>query len=182
MLVASTPGAGRRAQGTLVEARADLVVTHETIAAHAMTMRSQGVRLLQLATGSMNPLRDHWVTDARQMVADGARLETTARMIDSQTKLLGEHPGQAVRSDLSFVHDTGTALVAEGGELVTHGQAMREHELAELASVSDADLAPAGTALVSADPGRLIDAGVGIRTVGAALQLMGDRFMRSLGR
>jgi|GEM_PF-1895639 len=184
LLFAAALSAERRSQGTLVEAQADLVVTRDTIAAHATTMRTQGVRLLELTTGSMSPHRDHWVSDARQMVADVSRLETTARMIDSHARLLGEHPGQAAGSDLSFVHDTGNSLVTEGNELVTHGQAMRGHGLAmaELARVSDADLAPADTALLSADADRLIEAGVRIRTVGAALQLMGDQFMRSLGR
>ena len=184
LLFAAALGAERGSQRTLVEAQADLVVTHETIAAHATTMRTQGARLLQLTTGSMSPHRDHWVSDARQMVADASRVETTARMIDSQARLLGEHPGQAVRSDLSFVHDTGNALVAEGDELVTHGQAMREHGLAmaELARASETDIAPADAALLRDDADRLIDAGVRTRTVGAALQRMGDQFMRSLGR
>ena len=174
LLFAAALGAERSSQGTLVEARADLVVAQEMAASHATTMRTQGVRLLQATTGSTSPHRDHWVTDARRMVADGSRLETTARMIDSQTRLLGEHPGQAVRSDLSFVHDTGTALMAEGNELETHGQAMREYGLA--------DAAPADAALVRADADGLINAGVRTRTVGVALQQMGDQFMRSLGR
>jgi hypothetical protein len=117
-------GSEGKSQTVLDEAQASLAATNETIATHALTMRTQGVRLLQLTTGSMSQHRDHWVTEARQMVADGSRLETTARMIDSQARLLGQHPGQAVRSDLRFVHDTGTALVAEGDELVTHGQAI----------------------------------------------------------
>ena len=181
LLFAAALGAERGSQRTLVEAQADLVVTHETIAAHATTMRTHGARLLQLTTGSMSPHRDHWVSDARQMVADASRVETTARMIDSQARLLGEHPGQAVRSDLSFVHDTGNALVAEGDELVTHGQAMREHGLAmaELARASETDIAPADAALLRDDADRLIDAGVRTRTVGAALQRMGDQFIEA---
>jgi len=174
LLFAGAVGAKRGSQVTLVAAQADLALTHETIAAHALTMRTQAARLLQLTTNSMSPHRDHWMRDAREMVADASRIETTARMIESQARLLGEHPGQAVRSDLSFVHDTGTALMAEGNELETHGQAMREYGLA--------DAAPADAALVRADADGLINAGVRTRTVGVALQQMGDQFMRSLGR
>ena len=184
LFFAAVLGAERGPEGTLVEAQAGLSVTHETIAAHAMTMRTQGARLLQLTTGSMSPHREHWVSDARGMAADVTWLETTERMIESQARLLGEHPGQAVRSDLSFVHDTGSALVSEGDELVIHGQAMREHGLAmaELARASGTDIAPADAALLRDDADRLVDAGVRTRTVGAALERMGEQFMRSLGR
>ena len=184
LLFAAALGAERSSQGTLDGAQAELVSTRGTIAAHATTMRIQGDRLLETTTSTMSPHRDHWVSDARQMVTDASRLETTAQLIDSQARLLGQHPGQAVRSDLSSVHDAGNALVAEGDELVSHGQAMREHGLAmaELARASETEIAPADAALLRGEADRLINAGVRTRTVGAALQRMGDQLMRSLGR
>jgi len=176
--------AGRSSQDTLAGAQADLMATREAISAHATTMRVQGERLLQATTSSVGPHRDHWMGDARQMIADASRLEITAKLIESQARLLGEHPGRTVRSDLSFVHDAGDALVAEGDGLATHGQAMREHGRAmeELAGVSETDIAPADAALLRDGADRLVDAGVRTRTVGAALQRVGDQLMRSLGR
>ena len=72
----------------------------------------------------------------------------------------------------------------EGEGLTVHGQAMREHGRAmdELARVSETDTTLTDAALLSAGADRLINAGVRARTVGAALQRIGDQFMRSLGR
>jgi len=184
VLFAAALTADRGTEATLAEAQGDLAVTRDALSAHATAMRGQGERLLQATTSSVSPHRDHWTSDAGQMIADAARLETTARLIESQARLLGEHPGRTVRSDLGFAHDAGDALVAEGEGLVMHGQAMREHGRAmeELARASETDIAPADAALLRDGADRLVDVGVRTRAVGAALQRVGDQFMRSLGR
>ena len=184
VVFAAALSAQRGTEETLVGAQADLVVTRDAISAHATTMRAQGERLLQMTTSSVSPHRDHWMSDARQMIADASRLESTAKLIESQARLLGEHPGRTVRSDLGFIHGVGDGLVAEGDGLVTHGQAMREHGLAmeELARVSDTDITPADAALLRDGADRLIDTGARTRAVGAVLQSVGDQLMRSLGR
>ena len=169
---------------TLARAQADLAVTREAISAHSSTMRAQGERLLQVTTSSVSPHRDHWTSHAQQMIADASRLVATAKLIESQARLLGEHPGRTVRSDLTFVHSVGDGLVAEGDGLVTHGQAIREHGLAmeELARTSEMEIAPTDVALLRDGADRLIDTGARTRTVGAVLQSVGGQFMRSLGR
>lgn len=184
LLFAAALWADRSTEATLAGAQASLGATRDAIVAHATTMRGQGERLLQATTSSVSPHRDHWTSDARHMIADASRLETTAKLIESQARLLGQHPGRTVRSDLSFVHDAGDALVAEGDGLATHGQAMREHGRAmeDLARVSETDIAPADAALLRDGADRLIDAGTRTRVVGAALQRVGDQFMRSVGR
>jgi hypothetical protein len=174
----------RTTEETLAGAQAELRATRDAMSAHATTMRSQGEQLLQLTTSSESPHRDHWTSDARQMIADASRLETTARLIDSQARLLGAYPGSTVRSDLSFIHSVGDGLVAEGDGLVTHGQAMREHGLAmeELARVSETDITAADAALLRSGADQLVDAGQRTRSVGSLLQSVGDQLMRSLGR
>lgn len=154
--------AERSTEETLAGAQADLMATRDAISAHC----------------------DHWTGDARQMIADASRLDATAKLIDSQARLRVDHPGRTVRPDLTFVHGAGDGLVAEADALVTYGQAMREHGLAmeKLARASETDIAPAGAALLRDGADRLIDVGVRTRTVGAALQRVGDQFMRSLGR
>jgi len=184
LLFAAALWADRSTEETLAGAQADLGVTRDAIFAHATAMRGQGERLLQATTSSVSPHRDHWTSDARRMIGDAARLETTAKLVDSQTRLLGSHPGQTVRSNLSFIRDAGDALAAEGEGLITHGEAMREHGRAmeELARVNETDIAPADAALLRDGAERLIDAGTRTRAVGAALQRVGDQFMRSVGR
>lgn len=181
---AATLWVDRGTEEALAEAHADLLITRDAISAHATAMRGQGERLIRAAPSSVSVHRDHWIGDAREMIADASRLETTARMIDSQARLLGRHPGQTVRSSLSFAHDAGDALVAEGAGLMVHGQAMREHgrAMVERARVRETDITTADATLLSAGADRLIDAGVRTRTVGEALQRVGDQFMRSLGR
>jgi hypothetical protein len=184
LVFAAALSAERSTEETLAGAQADLLVTRDVISAHATTMRVQGERLLQMTTSSESPHRDHWASDARQMIADALRLDATAKLIDSQARLLGEHPGSTVRSDLSFIHGVGDGLVAEGDGLVTHGQAMREHGLAmeELARVSETEIAAADAGLLRSGADQLVDAGQRARSVGSALQSVGAQFMRSLGR
>jgi hypothetical protein len=176
--------AERSTENALVSAQADLSVTRDSISSHAMTMRAQGQQLLQVTERSTSPHREHWVSDARIMIADAARLDDLARLIGNQAALLGRHPGQTVRSDLGFVHSTGEGLVDEGDELVTHGLAMREHGLAmeELARASETDIPAADGALLRKGADRLVDAGQRTRNIGALLRSVGEQSMRGLGR
>ena len=61
---------------------------------------------------------------------------------------------------------------------------MREHGRAmdQLARMSELDIALTDATLLRDGGDRLIDTGVRTRAVGAALQRVGDQFMRSLGR
>ena len=184
LLFAAALWAEASTEQALAGAQADLAATRGVISSHAATMRAHGQRLLEVTQASTSLHRAHWVGDAQQMLADAARLDDTARLIGSQAALLGQHPGQTVRSDLSFVHSTGVGLVAEGDQLVMHGQAMREHALAmeELGRVSETDIATADADLLRDGADRLVDAGERTRAVGALLRSIGEQFMRSLGR
>ncbi len=173
----STANDLRRAQGEFTATRAAVV-------SHAAVMRAQGERLLATAQRSTSAHRQHWIDDAGKMTADAARLDDTARLLGNQGALLGMHPGQSVRSDLSFVHSAGDALISEGKQLVAHGRAMREHALAmeELARTSETDITPADVALLRDGAQRISDAGERTRSVGALLSQVGGQFMRSIGR
>lgn len=184
LIWAAALSSARGQEDALIRAQADLAVARDAISSHAVTMRTQGQRLMQVTQRSTSPHREHWVGDAQTMITDAARLDDMARLIGNQAALLGGHPGQTVRSDLGFVMSAGEGLVAEGDQLVTHGRAMREHGLAmeELARASETDIPPADAALLREGADRLVEAGQRIRNVGALLRSVGEQNMRGFGR
>ncbi len=107
----------RGTEEALVAAPADRGATRGVMTAHADTMRAQGERLCQTAAGSASPHRDHWMSDARWMIGDAAQLDATATLIDSQARLLGEHPGRSARSiaaDAAALRDAADLLIDAG--------------------------------------------------------------------
>jgi hypothetical protein len=184
VLAAAALSSERTTEADLARAQGELGLARDAIVTHAAVLRTQGQRLLQVTQISTSAHREHWITDAQQMIADAATLDDTARTVGNQAALLGAHPGQAARIDLSFVHSTGAGLVAAGEQLVAHGAAMREHALAmeQLARLSDTDIAPTDVALLRDGADRVTDAGDRMRSVGGLLERVGEQFMRSLGR
>lgn len=168
----------------LEDAQAELGTARTAIAAHAQVMRTQGEALVAAAQSSTSPYRDDVIADAQSMIADAARLDGTVSLLANQARLLGQHPGQSVRSNLTYIHQTGDALVAEGDQLVAYAATIREHAAAmdALAGSGAADIVSRTAALLRDGAGRLIDAGQRTRSIGVTLGQAGDRFMRSLGR
>ncbi len=184
LLFGAAIGAQQSTANDLQRAQGELTATRATVVSHAAVMRAQGERLLATAQRSASAHRQHWIDDARQMTADAARLDDTARLLRNQGALLGMHPGQSVRSDMSFVQSAGAALVSEGEQLVVHGRAMREHASAmdDLARAGETDITPADAALLRAGAERISEAGERTRSVGGLLSQVGGQLMRSIGR
>ncbi len=184
LVFAAAIGAQQSTARELEQAQATLTATRATITAHAVVMRVQGEGLLTSARTTTSPHREHWIADAQAMIADAARLDATASLLANQAQLLGQHPGQSVRSDLAYIHGAGDALVAEGDRLVAHGTAVRTHAAAmeALAQTNETDIAQADAALLRDGADRITDAGERTRSIGLALRQVGERFMRSLGR
>ena len=169
----------------LEQAQVQLGVMRTTITTHASVMRAQGEGLLASTRASTSPHRDHLIADAQAMIADAARLDATASLLASQARLLGQHPGQSVRSDLAYIHGAGDALVAEGDQLVAHGRTVRQHATAMemlAQTTAEADIAATDAALLRDGADRMTDAGERTRSIGMALRRVGEQFMRSLGR
>lgn len=184
LLFAAAIGAQQGTANDLQRAQGELAATRDTVVSHAAAMRVQGERLLATAQRSTSAHRQHWIEDSRQMTADAARLDDTARLLGNDGALLGMHPGQSVRSDLSFAQSAGAALVSKGEQLVVHGRAMREHASAmdDLARASETDITAADAALLRAGAERISEAGERTRYAGALLSRVGAQFMRSIGR
>ena len=184
LLFAAAISAQQSTAAELQRAHDELGVTREAVVAHAAAMRAQSDRLMVTAQRSSSAHRQHWIDDASGMATEAARLDDTARLLGNQAALLGEHLGRSVRSDLSFVHSAGDALVSEGDQLLVHGRAMREHAIAmeEFARSSETDITPADVALLRDGADRLTDAGERTRSVGILLSQVGEQFMRSIGR
>ena len=184
LLFAAAIVAQQNTANDLQRAQGELVATRAAVVSHAAAMRAQSDGLLATARRSTSVHRQHWIDDARQMATEAARLDDTARLLGNQAALLGEHPGQTVRSDLSFVHTAGDAIVSEGDQLLAHGRAMREHALAmeEFARSSETDITPADVGLLRDGADRILDAAERTRSVGTLLTQVGEQFMRSIGR
>jgi len=176
--------AEQQAARQLEDAQAELAGARSAIAAHATVMRTQGEALVAAAQSSTGPNRDHVILDAQSMIADAARLDATASLLASQARLLGEHPGQSVRSNLAYIHETGAALVTEGDQLVAQAAAVRDHAagMEALAGAGGDDIVARSITMLRDDADRLADAGQRTRSIGAALSQVGEQFMRSLGR
>lgn len=145
---------------------------------HAAAMRGLVRRLSAGAGPSGTPS-----AAAQQLIDGAARLDNLALLLGNQAALLGPHPGQSVRTDVTFVHHTGDAVVAEAEAVIAHGQAMRDQAaviggLARSESSATADDA----LLLEEGATQLIDAGERARRAGVLLQQSGSQFMRSLGR
>ncbi len=155
----------------------ELRATADRIDAHASAMADHGERLLAVATAGTGVDRELWMSEARHMVSDAASLRALATRLRVMAVTLGERPEQSTNASASVLSARAAALRADAMAAIEHGRIMTEHAGLMLAvarqpgsavSVGDAEL-------MSADAGRIIEAGQGALQVAGSLEVRADQ-------
>jgi hypothetical protein len=155
----------------------ELRATADRIDAHASAMADHGERLLAVATAGTGVDRELWMSEARHMVSDAASLRALATRLRVMAVTLGERPEQSTNASASVLSARAAALRADAMAAIEHGRIMTEHAGLMLAvarqpgsavSVGDAEL-------MSADAGRIIEAGQGALQVAGSLEVLADQ-------
>jgi hypothetical protein len=155
----------------------ELRATADRIDAHASAMADHGERLLAVATAGTGVDRALWMSEAQHMISDADSLRTLATRLRVMAVTLGERPEQSTNASASVLSARAAALRADAVAATEHGRMMTEHAALMLAvarqpgstvSVADAEL-------MSADAGRIIEAGQGALQVAGSLDVLADQ-------
>lgn len=155
----------------------ELRATADRIDAHATVMVDHGERVLTVATASTSPDRTLWMSEARHVLSDADTLRALAARLRVAAGTLGERPEQSTNASASVLVARAAALRADGLAATEHGRMMTEHAalLVEVARQPGSAVSVADAQLMSADAGRIIEAGQGALQVASSLEVLADQ-------
>ena len=154
-----------------------LRATADGIDRHASVMVDHGERVLAVATASTGADRTLWMTEARHMISDAGTLRTLATRLRGTAATLGERPEQNTNASASVLVAWAAALRADGLAATEHGRMMTEHAalLVQLARQPGSAVSITDAELMSADAGRITEAGQGALQVAGSLEVLADQ-------
>lgn len=162
----------------------ELRATADRIDAHANAMVDHGERLLAVATAGTGADRGLWMSEVRHMISDADSLRALAGRVRTTAATLGEHPEQSTNASASVLSARAAALRADGFAAIEHGRMMTKHAALMLAVARQpgSALSVADAELMSADAGRIIEAGQGALQVAGSLEVLADQLRRMFRR
>jgi hypothetical protein len=177
-ILAQTLSAGEVGVATELRAMAD------RIDAHASAMVDHGERLLAAATAGTGVDRALWMSEARHMISDADSLRALATRLRVTAVTLGERPEQNTNASASVLSARAAALRADAVAATEHGRMMTEHAalMREVARQPGSSVSVADAELMSADAGRIIEAGQGALQVAGSLDVLADQLRGMLRR
>ena len=155
----------------------ELRATADRIDAHASVMVDHGEKVLTVATASTGPDRTLWMSEARHVLSDADTLRALAARLRVAAVTLGERPEHSTNASASVLVARAAALRADGLAATEHGRMMTEHAalLVEVARQPGSAVSVADAELMSADAGRIIEAGQGALQVAGSLEVLADQ-------
>jgi len=151
--------------------------TADRIDAHATAMADHGGQLLAVATAGTGVDRALWIGEARHMISDADSMRMLATRMRAMAVTLGERPEQSTRASAAALSAQSAALRADAVAATEHGRMMTEHAalMLEGARQPGSVVSIADAELMSADAGRIIDAGEGALQIAGSLDVLADR-------
>lgn len=155
----------------------ELRATADRIDAHATVMADHGEKVLAVATASTGPDRTLWMSEARHVLSDADTLRALAARLRVAADTLGERPEQSTNASASVLVARAAALRADGLAATEHGRMMTQHTalLVEVARQPGSAVSVTDAELLSADAGRIIEAGQGALQVASSLEVLADQ-------